>query len=423
MIVGIGVAVIVVLLFLVAMLTNRSSPPQQSSPAPRKAQPERMFGDGSPWPSCQICGVGGGARRVDQDRVGPDDVCRTCWNDPAVKENLRQVDRLEDLHAALDRPRESAVRSNAVDKLSKLGDAHAREVLTARFLASKDRWAAHELATLGSAEPFCATLRDDDGWWVAGEAGELPPHVDVVMPTLRNWGGARLIVTTYVRALEEAAPSRQRSIASALKEMLVDGRHLGYPDQQLLLEPLSRVLAAGDVVPAARVELAEALACWRADSHVAAALRSAANDQDEDVRRAAADALDAQPETAASTPLLRSFALLIAARTPLRAAIASRCRGGARANRHVLVEDDISDARGMLTSWSGPPRLCARTEQRQGFRGVTPGYFWSYQDEQGTQITYIRMTVSAEGRVELFRGGGGPHTATEDGWNALFDEK
>lgn len=138
--------------------------------------------------------------------------------------------------------------------------------------------------------------------------------------------------------------------------------------------------------------------------------------QPEPVRRPAQPSPEPQPQPqprGGDAELARSRELLITARALLHEDIErlSQFRGD---NRQRLVEETgTRTAPGEVTGWRGPARLHERTvvepenwddvfSTTMQVNRITPGYFFSYETpSRGGPRTYLVMTVSAEGRVEL----------------------
>jgi hypothetical protein len=75
--------------------------------------------------------------------------------------------------------------------------------------------------------------------------------------------------------------------------------------------------------------------------------------------------------------------------------------------------------------WWGAPRLYEREDpSRQSSTKETIGYHWRYDhgENQGGSSTYVEMTVSAEGNVQLSSGSTSYFPATAEGFSALLEE-
>jgi hypothetical protein len=137
--------------------------------------------------------------------------------------------------------------------------------------------------------------------------------------------------------------------------------------------------------------------------------------------------------------LARSRELLVAARGQLDEEI-ERLSHYHRKSTYVemrLVEKlGTVKAPGMLAPWWGAKRLYEETysepvdmdrpEWVMETQRRTPGYFFSYQARKwrtrGGPRTYVEMTVSPEGRVELTSGSPLARPATVEGLKALLND-
>ncbi|KAJ5380942.1 uncharacterized protein N7496_003370 [Penicillium cataractarum] len=79
----------------------------------------------------------------------------------------------------------------------------------------------------------------------------------------------------------------------------------------------------------------------------------------------------------------------------------------------------------MFQPWWGAPRLYERKDlSGQSSTKETPCYHWRYDhgENQGGPSTYVEMTVSAEGIVQLSSGDRSYFLATAEGFSALLEE-
>lgn len=136
--------------------------------------------------------------------------------------------------------------------------------------------------------------------------------------------------------------------------------------------------------------------------------------------------------------LARSRELLVAARGQLNEEIERLSQYHHHGNVEMRLVEKLGTAEepGMLAPWWGAERLYEETysqpvdmdrlEWEMETRRRTPGYFFSYQSRKwrtrGGPRTYVEMTVSSEGRVELTSGSPLARPATVEGLRALLDD-